>query len=267
MTRLPIATPSTFQQHCGSLLRALSGDRTFLRRLPSDLGSTPVYVSPRSDLRLLHWNLTPAAGDLFQIARQFLNAGDTVWDIGANLGLFSFAAAAKVGTGGRVVSVEPDARHVELLLKSRKRLPSQSAPLDVLSCAISNQHGIADLAISSRGHARNHLAVVSGNDAGEAIEHKSVITVTLDWLLKHQPIPKFVKIDIEGAEVLALQGAKQLLDEVRPMVYIEVADENLEAVTDILHSHGYALFDPLSDPTNGPLAIERCTFNTLAIPS
>jgi FkbM family methyltransferase len=254
------------QQHCGSLLRTLSGDRAFLRRLPRDLGSTQVYVSPRTDIRLLYWNLTPAAGDLFTVARHFVREGDTVWDIGANLGLFSFSAAAKAGSKGRVLSIEPDARHVELLLKSRKRLPKTSAPVDILSCAVSHQSGIATLAISSRGHARNHLAEVAGNDAGETVERKSVITVTLDWLLDHHPAPNFIKIDVEGAELLALQGAKKLLSEVRPTIYIEVANENLDEATRLLTSYNYDLFDPLTDPTGRPHPIDRCIFNTLAIP-
>lgn len=237
-----------------------------MRRLPSDLGSSPVYVSPRSDIRLLSWNLTPAAGDLFTIVRRFVRAGDDVWDIGANLGLFCFAAAAKAGPDGRVLAIEPDARHVELLLKSRRRLAATCASVDILSCAVSEQMGLATLAVSSRGHARNHLAEVAGNDAGETTERKSVVTITLDWLLDHHPAPRFVKIDVEGAEVLTLRGAQRLLTDVRPSIYLEVAPEHCGVVTEMLHAHGYELFDPLTDPTGWPLPISHCEFNTLAIP-
>ena len=49
-----------------------------------------------------------------------------------------------------------------------------------------------------------------------------MVSVTGDFLLDHWPAPDFVKMDVEGAELLALQGAGRLLEEVRPTFYIEV---------------------------------------------
>ncbi len=254
------------QHQCGDFLRRVAGDRPYLRRLPRDLGSLPVYVSARTDVRLLYWDLTPAAGDLFAIARRCINPGDIVWDIGANLGLFSFAAASKAGPTGSVLAIEPDPRHADLILKSRRRLSSQHASLDVICAAVSKAQGIAELEISARGHARNHLTEVAGNEAGQAVETKSVITITLDWLLEHRPAPKMVKIDVEGAECLVLAGAHRLLSEVRPTIYIEVSDDHIAEVTSILKSYHYLLFDPDSTTQSTLRPIETCNFNTLAIP-
>ena len=74
--------------------------------------------------------------------------------------------------------------------------------------------------------------------------------------------PDFVKIDVEGAEFLVLQGASRLLSDVRPSIYIEVSNRNISAVTDVLHGAGYKLFAP--DNLNDE--IDRCVFNTIALP-
>lgn len=69
-----------------------------------------------------------------------------------------------------------------------------------------------------------------------------VPTVTLDHLLNHFPAPDVVKIDIEGAEALALAGATSVLKQC-PVILCEVAAENADAVRDLLVPHGYRFYD------------------------
>lgn len=54
--------------------------------------------------------------------------------------------------------------------------------------------------------------------------------LTLDVILESQPAPDFVKMDIEAAELLALQGATRLIQEARPVYYIETGDDSLPAL-------------------------------------
>jgi len=70
-----------------------------------------------------------------------------------------------------------------------------------------------------------------------------------------------VKIDVEGAEKLVLDGAGMVLRDAQPSFYIEVDSINTDAVTDIFRSHKYQLIDGESREK-----IDRCTRNTLALP-
>jgi hypothetical protein len=74
-----------------------------------------------------------------------------------------------------------------------------------------------------------------------------------------------VKIDVEGAEQKVLEGASEVLRQVRPVFIIEVGDENLESVGEIFKSQGYGLYDAASFP-NCRARISRCAYNTIAMP-
>ncbi|HYV52582.1 MAG TPA: FkbM family methyltransferase, partial [Candidatus Eisenbacteria bacterium] len=49
-----------------------------------------------------------------------------------------------------------------------------------------------------------------------------------------------MKIDIEGAEIMALEGATRVLTQLRKII-VEIHDENLESVKEILQSNGFTL--------------------------
>ncbi len=129
-----------------------------------------------------------------------------VWDVGANVGLFSFAAASLAGPEGRVVALEPDAWLVQLLRRSASRQPAGSAPVEVVPAAIAAALSVRTLCLASRSRAANYLADFGTIQTGGSREQQSVIAVTLDWLLESFPVPSVVKIDVEGAELEVLEA-------------------------------------------------------------
>jgi hypothetical protein len=129
---------------------------------------------------------------------------------------------------------------------------------------MSNSVGVETLQIAMRGRASNSLAIAGGrtNQGGSRCEF-STVTLTLDWMLEYFAPPTFVKIDVEGAEQLVLEGASRLLSEIRPIIYVEVGKTQASGVSVRLRSLGYQLYDPLDPDLTQPL--ESCGFNTIAI--
>ena len=136
-----------------------------------------------------------------------LAPGMTVLDIGANVGLFTLVAAHRVGPTGRVHAFEPTPELAAHILRNLE--------LNGLENVAVNPIAVSDAA----GHAMLHL--VEPDDPGEnSIVNPSpgartleVPTVTLDGYIAEHDVGRVdvIKIDIEGAEMPALRGARDLL--------------------------------------------------------
>jgi FkbM family methyltransferase len=208
------------------------------------MGGDFVFVSPDSALSYWRRDLEASGSGLFRFAEEFVKVGDVVWDVGANVGLFTFASAYRAGPSGYVVAIEPDIFLVNLLRKSAASMSENRAKVVVLPAATSKSLGVSEFHIAKRGRSSNHLASSNGNgQTGGVREIVSVITITLDWLMERIPPPTILKIDVEGAEADLLLGAQELISRVRPIILCEVSSSNIEFCTRFLTAHGYSLYD------------------------
>lgn len=255
---------SNFELKLAQIVRSLTRSITFRKRLPREFGGGKVIVTPRSDLRFLYPGLSRVGTDLFQVASRYVGKNQCVWDLGANLGIFTFAAAWRVGSGGRVYSLEADPFFVEQIHQTRSRLPDGYGTVTPLCAAVADRPGLLDLCVPERGHSRNHLAEVSGVSPGATATVKQVCAVTADLLLNSWAKPDVVKVDIEGAEHLFFRGADKLIKTIRPIFYVEVSEENADEITNLLLSNGYELFAINWSGDEEP--IQRCVLNTVAKP-
>lgn len=211
-----------------TLFERLVRGRTVWRRLPN---GRKIAVSPDAQLKYLGWHFDE---DLSILSRRMVSAGDVVWDIGANCGTFAFSC----DLAAAVVAVEADPFLCELLERSDIR---NGGVIQLIRAAISDGRGTAEFSIAARGRASNHLSAVGGStQTGGERSKLTVETYSLDDLLGVAPPPDFVKIDIEGAELFALQGAKSLLQNVRPLIYIEIGAENERGCLDLLSEAKYS---------------------------
>lgn len=204
------------------------------------------------------------AQGLFRWAREHVKRDMCVWDLGANQGIFSFAASAMAGRNGMIVAFEPDLFLVGLLRRSIATGTHIGAPVHILPIAVDSENHLSRFHIASTDRALNHLTSALGNPrAGEAREVNIVPCVSLDWLAGQLRLPDVLKIDVEGAELGVLRGGEELLRRIRPVLILESAPENAAAIAELMARHGYIMFD-----ANGRerLRIPVPAWNTLAIP-
>ena len=236
------------------------------RRLPPPFASARIFVSTEGGLRYLARAMAEVDPALLRLAAEVVRPGDTVWDVGANVGLFSFAAAVAAGPGGRVLAVEPDTELARLLRRSEAGgggAPTGRAPVEVLPAAVSDDLSVARFHVARRNRATSHLAGFGTAMAGGVRSTHLVPTVTLDWLAARFPAPDVLKIDVEGAELAVLSGGAGVLGR-SPTVICEVFERNALAVTNILAGHGYTLYDG-ERRGGGRVPVTAAPYNTLAV--
>ena len=232
------------------------------RRLPPPFAAARIYVSSEGGLRYLGRGMTRADPELLGLAAEMVGVGNTVWDIGANLGLFSFAAAVAAGPAGRVLAVEPDTVMAGLLRRSAA-VNSGHAPVEVLPAAVSDQESVARFHIARRNRSTNYLDGFGTSQTGGVRVTELVPTLTLDWLAARFPAPDVIKIDVEQAEVAVLVGGSRVLEHASTII-CEVAARNSTAVRDMLDMHGYVLYDG-DRPSGERVPVGAAPPNTLAV--
>jgi FkbM family methyltransferase len=228
------------------IIKKISRDIVLRRQLPSEFGNAAILVSPDSALAFWKTNLASVDPNLLSMARELVRPGMIVWDIGANVGLFAFAAAA---LGAQVLAVEGDTWLANLLHRSALL---NGLPVTVLPAAVADTNGIGKMHLSDQGRASNSLQAAGPRD-------QSIITVTLDWILEHFPAPQLIKIDIEGMECAALQGASKVMS-LKPTILCEVT-QNHDMVGKLFKEAGYTMY-AAEEKERTPL--ERPSFATLA---
>jgi FkbM family methyltransferase len=228
-----------------AMAERLSRGVVLRRRLPGDLGGWHLFVSPEGGgLRFWKTDMEQMDPTLFRSVRRLVSEAACVWDVGANMGLFAFAAAARAGPNGFVLAIEADLDNARLLLKSQANMPDVVAHVQVLPCAVAERaFGIEAFEISARARAANSLRGAGLSQKGPVRETRMVPSVSLDELLRHVRSPSVVKIDVEGAELRVLAGAARLLGEVRPAIVIEVESSSAGEVGQCLRGAHYRFFD------------------------
>jgi len=244
----------------------LSRGIVFRRRLPARFRRLPIYVTPEAGLR--YWGRMSRVDPLlYDMAEELVKPGSVVWDVGANVGLFSFCASALASRDSFVLAIEPDCWLASLISRSARALDRDKfscSNVQVLCAAVSDSCHVSKLEVAERARASNHLVEAIGSSQASATRYTQPTAVlTLDSLLEYFPPPTVLKIDVETHEARVLLGAQRLLKEIRPTIWCEVDPANSDEVTKLLRAAGYELYGAQTRP-HPPT--KRAWFHTLAVP-
>ncbi len=164
--------------------------------------------------------------------RSLVQKGSVVFDIGANVGIYTLLASRQAGPGGRVFAIEPLERNVSYLRRHVEL--NRANNVEIIQVAISNHEGVGAFEANGNPHL-GHLST-----QGQV----SVGVVTLDRLASERKDwpPGILKIDVEGGEADLLEGAVETLRRHRPIIFMATHGPELHRVCcSRLEALGYRL--------------------------
>ena len=187
--------------------------RTILNKIIKSVAPAYLDIGPgkiifnKNDPVMTAWvsfgSFEPQTVDLY---KKSLREGMNVVDIGANIGYYTIIGGKMIGTNGKIFSYEPDEDNFYYLETNVRSNDLKNA--HVLKLALSDSIGKRKLYLGDE-KCTNH----SFGDNSKTGKTELVETDTLDNNLKRFGSPKIdvIKIDIEGAEILAIEGMKETI--------------------------------------------------------
>lgn len=181
----------------GSWVRRIPGDHVF------ELAATSIFEAEE-----------------IRFVSDWLRAGDTFVDMGANFGLYTLAGAKAVGRAGKVVAVEPLRRNIRRLRWNQ--LLNLRFNIAVVRAAAGDREGATDFFECEQPAYSGFKAT----GAPAPVRAVRVQVTTLDAILERLRPGKvrLIKIDVEGFEWAALRGASKTLENDRPAILLEFSD-------------------------------------------
>ena len=190
----------------------------------------------------VYWaGLSRDDGRILRLARAVLPPDGVFLDVGANVGLHTLAVARHLaGGGGAVVAFEPHPVNHRLLVHNIRQ--------NRLRHVVAENLGLAEAPATLIGNA----AADGGNwSLASRGDYRFEVSLTpLDDYLRANPMPRLdlMKIDVEGAEVRVLRGARKTIERFRPLIVFEVCPAWLakmqtspaELFTELV-GHGYSI--------------------------
>jgi FkbM family methyltransferase len=153
----------------------------------------------------------------FSMIEKLVNDGDVIYDIGANIGWHSINLAAS-RRSSRIFAFEPVP--VTFFSLTNNLALNNLTNVTPLNFGLSNNEGSFDLFYYSEGSANASLRNVANREDAMAV---SCQLKTLDNFSKENGLPvNFIKCDVEGAELLVLQGACETINKHHPIIFLEI---------------------------------------------
>lgn len=199
-----------------------------------------------------------------------ITPGATVLDIGANIGRTVLRAAVAVGPLGRVVGFEPDPLNFSRLQRNISLNPYTNIRL--MPVGLGPQNTELKLFVSSGSNRGGNRIAESGSG-----EYSVVPVRRLDELSDELRLDRvdLIKIDVEGFELNVLRGARALLQQFRPVLFLEVNEHFLNLQGDsgrelilFLKELGYQRFTrtDIYEKVDADYKFDNCHFDLTCAP-
>lgn len=153
----------------------------------------------------------------FKRLSEWLAAGDTAIDVGANFGSYSLRMSELVGDSGRVLAFEPIPQTFAMLVRALAKAACRNVTAFNLAC--SDESRAVVMSVPDDQFTGENLYMASINSSGPTLT--TVICVRIDDL----PLPlerlRLVKIDAEGHDALVIEGMWHVISKHKPTLIVE----------------------------------------------
>jgi FkbM family methyltransferase len=162
--------------------------------------------------------ITPPRDELLFEMLARASSGETVYDVGANVGHYSLPLGAK---GCFVYAFEPHPTAFERLTKNIRA--NSGAEIDARHCGLAGEEGTFPFYVSAVSTRSSFDRQSAASGTGRIVDTRPVDVTSLDTLVFEEGLrpPDHVKIDVEGLGHAVLSGARRTLTEHGPTVYLE----------------------------------------------
>ena len=185
-----------------------------------DLGRFKINVDLQQFIDSQLYYLGVFEADVVKTIEKLVHPGDTVFDVGANIGYMTLNLAWCVGETGKVVAFEPSSWAFHRL--------ERNIQLNGMHQVDAKCLGVSDI---SKKDVKLTLPCGYRLDGQNTANEEVVDICTLDdWVTEHGiDRLNFIKIDTDGMEAAIIRGALAILDRFRPAIIFELGPGNLEA--------------------------------------
>jgi FkbM family methyltransferase len=245
--------------------------RLVLKAIPDLKWQINVAPLGRLAIRLrqhrMFWLRPPLVHEGFMLGslQRLLREGEVAYDVGANIGLYS-RFMVQVFKASHVYAFEPMANNCSVLAENLE-IAGCAGRVTIIPCAIGDQDGTCDFQVDRLTSNSGALDAVNRGKASASHSQyglpaalERVTASRLDTVLETRSFlkPDVIKLDVEGAEAMALEGARHLLSRYRPRLVIELhGAEAARRVLEILWNLDYHCFGYLD--VNGVSTYKKLT--------
>ena len=161
--------------------------------------------------------------------KNYIKRGDTVIDVGGNMGFFVLILNDLVGNTGKLYSFEPS-RILRDRLASTVQI-NNIKNVEIINLALGEKEGTTSLYYNPK---QSGLSSIVSHEENGFLKEEIKITTLDNFSKQFSSRISFIKIDTEGYEPQVLRGAKELIIKDKPVIYIELGGDHLETSIEAL---------------------------------
>lgn len=180
---------------------------------------------------------------------KIIKPGDTVLDLGANIGYYALMESMIVGDKGKVYAVEPSPKNYEILRENIEL--NNFTNIETYNLAMGDHSGKVDMYLSEYS---NWSRLVDRNLNDKIHEIVTVDITTVDEFLEGRTQPDLIRMDVEGYEIKIFRGMEQTLKNEKLGIFVELhptfmsEEENME-IFDLLKENKFRVKLCLLNPS------------------